>query len=209
MRSRSTLALLALIVAALAMTAGCAPPSGSPAEGEDEPVQAQVDPWEAIFDRLDQAGPSIWSASAKVSRFYPYHENGYLRIFAANARQALTREELTSIGADERPYTVIILKFENHTQDKIWVFGSSPDSFTLVDNRGRSYEPFDPLDKDVLAKVPYLLLKRSPHSCFDDIVPEARTYMVLVFPEIKEGIKLLYISDVTSARYEATLRFNK
>lgn len=209
MSSRSALAVFILIVVTLAAAAGCAPSSGPPAEGGEAAEQVQVDPWEAIFDRLDQAGSSIWSASAKVRRYSPHEATGYLHIFAAEARKVLTPEELASLDVDEQPFVVILLRFENHTTHSVWVFGSSPDSFTLVDNQGRSYKPFNPLLSDTLAKVPLPLLERSPTYCLDSLVPEARAYMTLIFPEVRDGIKLVYIQDSFSADYEATLRFNK
>ena len=165
--------------------------------------------WDNIFCRLDNADRTIWPASAKVSRHYPYHDDGYLYIYAAELSVVLTPEELAELGVKEHPYTIMLLRFENETNHEVWIYGAKPDYCTIVDARGNSYRAIDIFERDTFLELeinPFSVLAWSYRLCFDDVVPGARAYMTLLFPKVEE-IKQLNISDRSIARYDAILKF--
>ncbi len=165
--------------------------------------------WDRVFRRLDAADHTIWPASAKVSRHYPYHDDGYLHIYAADITDVLTSEELAKLGISKPPYTIMLLRFENETNHEVWIYGTKPDYCTIVDARGNSYRAIDIFERDTFLELeinPFSVLAWSHKLCFDDVVPGARAYMTLLFPRVEE-IKQLNISDRYIARYDAILKF--
>lgn len=167
--------------------------------------------WNQIFRRLDTADRAIWTASAKITRHYPYHNDGHLYIHAANITDVLTPEELADLGLEKPPYTIVLLRFENETNHEMWIYGTEPDCYTLVDTRGNAYCAIDVFQDDILLDIeinPFRVLAWSYRICFDDLVPGARAYMTLLFPKVEE-IKQLNIFDRSIIRYDAILKFQE
>jgi hypothetical protein len=169
--------------------------------------------WNQIFRRLDAADRAIWTASAKITRHSPYHNDGHLYIYAAEIADVLIPEELAELGVEEPPYTIVLLRFENETNHEVWVYGTKPDCYTLVDTYGNAYSALNLFEEDMFHEVapivnPFRVLAWSYRICFDDLVPGARAYMTLLFPKVEE-IKQLNISDRSIARYDAILKFQE